>query len=97
MQTSKHAFKNGTLDEIYHVLNNFDEVVGCLLLPHAADLLKKMLEVDYKKRITVTEALEHRFFSEPHCTRIEYTRAHPTRMPDYLIYTPAFLIEHNLK
>jgi serine/threonine protein kinase len=43
----------------------------------ALDALKKMLEVEYRKRITVAEALEHQFFADPapYHLRIQYAIA----------------------
>jgi serine/threonine protein kinase len=47
------------------------------LMSSALDALKKMLEVDYRKRITVAEALEHQFFADPapYHLRIQYAIA----------------------
>lgn len=44
-----------------------------MILLLALDLLKKLLTFDYKKRITVQEALQHPFLSILHCEEDEVT------------------------
>jgi len=42
--------------------------------PEAIDLLKRLLTFDFKKRITVEEALAHEYLSELHFPEDEPTR-----------------------
>lgn len=68
----------GTLEKV-----PWDKVVKGLS-PEGYDLLEKLLEIDYKKRITAAEALKHPYLKELHNPSDEVIcnfNCKPTRSP----------------
>lgn len=83
MQVSD-SFVSAKLVEVVQELGQLEKVpwekVVKGLPPEGYDLLDKLLEVDYKKRITAAEALKHPYLKELHNPNDEPVRAPVSNM-----------------
>lgn len=69
-------FEEASVAGIEKMIQNLDWTCS-KLLPNALEVLKKMLEFDSRKRITINEVFEHSFFASPdlHMAHYDVRRA----------------------